>query len=212
MIIHECIQGSAQWSRLRMGRPTASCFDRILTAGGKPSTQAQGYLRHLIAEMIMRRPLDSPKTSWMERGTEMEGEAAAFYELLNDVELQSVGFCTTDDGTIGASPDRVVQGDEGLVEIKVPAPQTHVGYLLYRDVDKDYRVQLQGQLYVTGRQWVDIISYHPEMPPAVVRVERDEEYIEKLAAALAAFCQCLAAERERLIEQGLIKQQEQVAA
>lgn len=197
MILYDVKQGTQEWAQARMGIPTASNYHKILTPGGKPSKQAKDYQRHLIAELVMGLPLDAPKTSWMERGSEMESEAVCFYEFDREVAVQEVGFITDDAGRYGASPDRLI-GDDGLLEIKCPSPQVHVGYMLYEDVDADYRVQLQGQLFVAERDWTDICSYHPAMPPVIVRVVRDEEYIAKLKDALLEFCDSLDAEKERL--------------
>lgn len=199
------VQGSEEWRRLRMGMPTASAFDRILTPGGKPSKSADDYLYELLGELIMGRPFDAPKYPWMLRGNDLEEEAANWYEFQNDVATEIVGFCTTDDGLIGASPDRFV-GDDGLLEIKCPKPSTHVGYILHPDsgVAKDYAVQVQGQLYVTGRKWCHVISYHPEMPRVIVPVERNEEYIALLASALRDFCARLADGKAELERRGLL--------
>ena len=188
-----------------MGVPTASAFDRILTPGGKPSKSAEGYKFELLGELMMGRPLDSPKYLWMERGNELEEEAANWYEFQTDTALEIVGFCTTDDGLIGASPDRLV-GDDGLVELKCPKPENHVRYLLFPDrgVEKDYAVQVQGQLYVTERKWCDIVSYHPDLPRVIVHVERDEEYIALLDAALKEFCVQLAEGKAELERRGLL--------
>ena len=68
MIRLDVVQGSEAWRRARMGVPTASAFDRILTPGGKPSKSAEGYKFELLGELMMGRPLDSPKYLWMERG------------------------------------------------------------------------------------------------------------------------------------------------
>lgn len=90
-----------------------------------------------------------------------------------------------------------------MLETKVPKESTHIAYLLAgidgsKHVDQQHFVQLQGQLWITERQWVDILSYHPEMPPALVRVERDEEYIKKLAGAVTSFSMELEARWETL--------------
>jgi len=100
--------------------------------------------------------------------------------------VTKVGFVTNDEQTIGASPDAFV-GHEGLLELKVPAEHTHVGYLLTRAMDAEYWPQVQGQLWIANRGWLDIMSYHPEMPPALIRVERDVGYIATLSAAVHAF-------------------------
>jgi hypothetical protein len=188
MILHNVTQGSPEWLSLRAGIPTASCFEKILTPGGEPSKQATAYLYKLVAERIIGRPIDTfTGTPWTERGTQFEAEAVAYYETMRDLDTVKVGFVTNDAGTVGASPDRLV-GDEGVLEIKVPAPHTHVGYLLSRAVEKDHKVQVQGQLWVAERQWCDVLAYSPDgLPPIIIRVERDDEYIRKLAAVVGEF-------------------------
>lgn len=188
---HDVVQGSTAWLKIRAGIPTASDFDRILTPTGKLSTASEGYMLELLAERLMGRPTDRVKTEWIERGNELEATAVEYYELAYDCEAVTVGFVTNDPGTYGCSPDRLV-GDAGLLEIKAPSAGVHIQYLLFDDHKRKYYPQLQGQLLVTERQHVDIVSYHPEMPTAVVRVERDEDYIAKLAHALEIFCEDLA--------------------
>lgn len=201
MIVHDVIQGSAEWARLRMGIPTASNFEKIITPGGKPSKQAEAYRRHLLAEMLIGLPIDAPKTSWMDRGVEMEDEAVCYYEFERDVAVKKVGFVIDESGLFGASPDRLV-GEDGLLEIKCPSPAVHVSYLMADGADSDYSVQLQGQMLVTGREWVDICSYHPAMPSVIVRVPRDELFIGKLRTALAEFTEALLADAEALRAKG----------
>lgn len=187
MILHTVTQGSPEWHTLRAGIPTASCFDKILTPGGEPSKQAEAYLYKLVAERLIGRPIDTFNGGWMDRGTAFEAEAVAYYEAQRDMDTERIGFVTNDASTVGASPDRFV-GDRGLLEVKVPAPHTHVGYLLSRKVEKDHRVQVQGQLWVAEREWCDVLAYSPDgLPPIIIRVERDEEYIRKLAAVVGEF-------------------------
>ena len=204
MKIHDCTQGTTEWLELRSGIPTASEFDKILTPGGKPSKSAEPYMFKLLAERMMGHPVTEYMSTWMDRGSQMEAEAVRFYELQRDLETVKVGFITNDAGTIGSSPDRLV-GDYGLLEIKVPAEHTHVGYLLKKSVEQAYFVQAQGQLWVAECQWNDVLSYHPEMPPALIRVERDEEFIESLAAAVNAFSRILEEQYLRLIELGWVR-------
>jgi YqaJ-like viral recombinase domain len=190
VIIHPVTQGSPEWLALRCGIPTASCFDQIVTPKGKPSSQAERYMHTLLAERIMGHPAQEIVTGWMDRGSRTESEAVAYYEGQRDLDTERIGFLTNNAGTIGASPDRFV-GADGLLEIKVPREHTHVGYLLTRSVDAVYYPQVQGQLWISERTWLDILSYHPEMPPALIRVERDEAYIATLAAAVGAFAEAI---------------------
>ncbi len=203
----DVIQGTAEWLELRAGIPTSSEFDRILTPKtGKPSSQAEGYMFRLIAERLMGHPVIEFMSRWMDRGSEMEAEAVTYYEFQRDVTTQKIGFLTNDSGTVGSSPDRFVN-DEGLLEIKVPKESTHVGYLLKHHVDAEYWPQVQGQLWISERQWVDILSYHPEMPPALIRVERDEAFIKMLSAAVTTFSEVLEANYQLLLERGIGRQE-----
>jgi len=205
MKVHDCVQGTEQWLQLRAGIPTSSEFDKIITPKtGKPSGQAENYMFGLIAERLMGHPCIEYMSHWMDRGSQMEAEAVAFYEFQRDQETEKIGFLTNDEGTIGSSPDRFV-GDDGLLEIKVPKESTHVGYLLKEAVDQAYFPQVQGQLWISGRQWVDILSYHPEMPPALIRVERNEPFILMLQAAVNAFSSALEANYHVLLERGTAK-------
>ena len=197
MIHHPVIQGEEQWWKLRGGIPTASNFKRIVTPKGKISAQAEDYMNILLAEWIMGHAVENNKTEWMERGNELEDGAVRAYEFQRDIETEPGGFYTDDAGLVGASPDRLV-GVDGLCEIKCPLAHTHVGYLLTGQVEDEYRPQLQGQLYVSGRKWVDIVSYHPEMPPTIIRVQRDEDYIKLLAAALGTFVELMLRRRTEL--------------
>jgi len=120
------------------------------------------------------------------------------YEFEQGVSTTVVGFMTTDDGRIGASPDRLVVGAPGLLEIKVPAPQNHIAYMV-DGFGSDYFVQVQGQLLVADdREWVDRYSYSDEMPPYQERTYRDMPFVRKLGDALEEFNDQLAAMLERV--------------
>ena len=122
----------------------------------------------------------------MERGLIVEVEAADWYEFDQDVSVQRVGFITDDEHTIGCSPDRLV-GDKGLLEIKAPLPHTQVEYWLSGEVSERFRPQLQGQLYISQRCWVDILCWHDVLPKLVVRVEPDDQFIVALDRELQIF-------------------------
>jgi YqaJ-like viral recombinase domain len=122
-IFHDVAQYSDQYDRLKLGIPTSSHFHKIITPQGKPSKQWREYACMLIAERILQRKIDLYKSLPMERGLIIEAEAADWSEFDQDVTVQRGGFITDDNRAIGCSPDRLV-GDEGLLEIKAPLPQT----------------------------------------------------------------------------------------
>ena len=186
MIVHDVKQGGLEWLRLRSGIPTASEFHKIVTPMGESSSQADRYLCDLIAERILGRPLEAYVSLAMERGSELESEAISAYEFERDLDTFEVGIITDDKRLWGASPDRLV-GDDGLLEIKCPDAGVHVSYLLMLPASRKYYPQIQGQLWITRRKWVDIMSYHPEMNRAIVRVERDEDYLQLLSKVVTSF-------------------------
>ena len=87
---------------------------------------------------------------------------------------------------MGCSPDRLV-GDDGLLEIKAPLPHTQVAYWIFGEINERFWPQLQGQLYVSHRSWVDIVSWHDVLPKVVIRIEPDEKFIEALDRELQVF-------------------------
>ena len=197
MIHHAVEQGSAEWHQLRLGIPTASCFHKILTPTGKLSAQSVAYMHELLAEWLFQSPLEQFENEWMIHGHEYEDEAASAYAFERGVSVQPGGFFTSDDGMIGSSPDRLV-GDDGLLEIKCPKANTHVGYMLARGVDEKYRCQVQGQLWVCERKRLDIVSYCPGLPTVIVPVARDEEFIAILSRSVGMFVDALLAARQQL--------------
>lgn len=191
MILHDNItQNTPEWHKVRLGLPTASAFDQLITpVKGDPSASADPYENRLVAERITGDPIDDfGGTQWTERGHELEPEAVAYYEMIKGIDVTHGCFATDDAGTYGASPD-CFAGDDGLLEIKCLAPHTHVGMLLNPKADRKHYPQLQGQLLVTNKEWVDILFYHPKLPKLIIRVERDIEYISKLRTAIDS---CLA--------------------
>lgn len=185
MIIHNLEQGTDEWFRLRLGIPTASRFRDIFTSTGKPASGSEGYMLSLIAESLAGKPLESYSNQWMQRGTELEPEARSYYELVKECEVTQTGFVTNDERTVGCSPDGFTPS--GLLEIKCPKPETHVKYLLAKKVPAEYVPQVQGQLWICEADTLDFLSYHPDLPPLIVTVGRDDKFIEGLDKAITDF-------------------------
>jgi hypothetical protein len=194
---YDCDQGSPEWFRLRLGKPTASNFHKIITPGGKPSEQSRKYLYRLVAERLLAESFDDPlHLEWVERGKELEPHAAARFSFQHDVELERVGFVLSDDGRLGCSPDRFIKGKLESVEIKCPAPWTHIGYLL-DGPGTDYKPQVNGQLLVAELEAVHLYSYSDRMPAHHQISYRDKAYIKTLARYLSDFLERLDEATER---------------
>lgn len=189
MKIIQCQQGTEEWFAARRGIATASEFSRVLTpAKGKLSAQAQDYACELVAELAINETpeaIESFTSRAMQYGIDTEGEARKFYQFDRDAEVSQVGFCVTDCGRFGCSPDGLV-GDDGGLELKCPLPKTQVQYLVNEGLPDCYKCQVHGALVVTGRPWWDFMSYCHGLPPLIIRVHRDE-FTDKLADALDEF-------------------------
>jgi hypothetical protein len=188
MRIISCEQGSDIWWEARRGVPTASRFNRILTPKGKLSAQADGLICDLIGELLSLIPpegIENATTRAMRWGVETESEARAWYSLERGVDVQQVGFCISDDGKTGCSPDGLI-GEDGGIEIKCPQAGTHVAYLLDGGLPADYAPQVHGSLITTGRKYWEFLSYSVGLPPLLIRVIPDD-YTDALRKALDAF-------------------------
>lgn len=189
-------QRDEQWFRARAGRFTGSRFsDLMAVTKSGPSASRRNLLATLAVERLTGQCVETFTNAAMERGTNLEEEARQAYEVragLLCVEVDFVVHPVWD--FIGVSPDGLV-GAEGLVELKCPASMAkHLDALRTGAHAQEYAWQLQGQLWVCGRQWVDAVSYDPRFPAelrlAIKRVARDDVAIKRLET------ECLAADAE----------------
>lgn len=180
--IFDCEQGTPEWHEARRGVPTASKFADIL-AKGQGITRTK-YLRTLAGEVLTGECAENYSNGHMERGHEMEEQARSLYAFDRDVDPVLCGFMLR--GRVGCSPDALVDAD-GMIEIKSKLPHLQIEVLERGTLPPEHKAQVQGQLWIAGREWCDFISYWPRLPLFVTRVERDEKYIETLAQAVADF-------------------------
>lgn len=188
MIISPNEQRSEAWFSERAGLPTASNFHKIVTSKGEPSDQRKKYMRTLAGEKITGEQDKSYKNDDMIRGTEMEEPAISLYEFATGNKVELVGLCWKDEEkTVGASPDALVGSDGGL-EVKSACHSIQVERLLANKLPAGKVQQLQGCMFVTGRKWWDFMSFRLKMRPLIIRVERNEEFINRLSTELDKFC------------------------
>lgn len=198
-IFTDFAQGSLQWMEAHCGIPTASEFDCLVTpkfeirTGEMPKT----YLARKLAE-AWSGPLPGFGSWATEQGQILEGEARPWLEFEFGWKIQTVGFCTTDDGRIGCSPDGLME--ESGVEIKCPEGPAHVKYLLNGTLPAEYAPQVHGCMFVTGRPTWRFVSYRRHLPPLILLVHRDDEIQAVLFEALAGFLERFDNGMRRLIE------------
>jgi putative phage-type endonuclease len=199
MIIVDCEQLSDEWFAARCGVPSASRFNKIVTTNGDRSKQATAYMYQLAGERIIGKAEETYMSASMQRGIEMEPKARQLYEMINDVDVQEVGLCYNDEHKqCSCSPDGLI--DPKGLEIKCPEIHTHIDYLLRGKLPTAYFQQVQGSMLVTGYDEWDFMSYFPGLPPLIVTVERNENFITALSEQLDEFCFDLAITTRKLKE------------
>lgn len=184
--VFDCEQGSPAWYVCRLGLPTASEFKTVLAQGrgGAESETRRTYLYKLVGEILTGEPMWNYTNEHFERGKQMEEEARDLYTFLTDAELTRVGFIKNHGA--GCSPDSLI-GKNGMLEVKTKLAHLQVEALLDGVLPPEHKAQVQGQLWIAEREWVDFVSYWPKLPLLKVRVHRDEPYIERLAKEVERF-------------------------
>ena len=198
MIIEDVAQGTPEWYKVRVGIPTSSNFDKLVTTKGGTSKQRRKYMYQLVAERMTGVKEETYQNSAMQRGIAMEEEARNMYEFITGNAVEQVGFCYPDDKKrYGCSPDGLV-GKNRTLEIKSPTSAVHVGYLLDGVFPIDYYQQVMGHLFVTGRKYADFFSYYPGLKPLLITVKRDEKFLSLLQTEIEVFCNELDSVTEKL--------------
>ncbi len=180
--IFNCEQGTPEWFACRLAIPTASRFKDVL-AKGQGLTRKK-YLYTLAGEALTGEVAESYTNEHMERGKAMEAQARELYAFTHDAEPVQVGFMRR--GDAGCSPDSLL-GEDGLLEIKTKLPALHLECMDLNRLPPEHVAQVQGQLWISGRQWCDFVSYWPKLPLFCIRVQRDDAYIAALAVEVEAF-------------------------
>ena len=190
-IFNELEQGSDAWLAARCGIVTASVVGQIITPKTiKPAMNdtARGLTASLVAERITGHVEFTYPNADMQRGTMSEPFARDIYSE-DYAPASEVGFMVRDfDGgyQIGFSPDGLV-GDDGLIEVKAPRQKKHLSTILADEVPLENMAQCQTGLLVSGREWLDFISYNGGMPLFVKRVLPDPKWFAAIHEAVEVF-------------------------
>lgn len=141
----------------------------------------------LIAERIAGFTEDTPMSRDMYRGVWSEPLARDLYSGYYQQAVECGFLVREEDGwTLGYSPDGLV-ADDGLIEIKAPRSRTHVITTVTDDVPAHYMAQCQAGLLVSGRRWLDFVSYVGGMHVYVKRVTPDPKWFAAIETACRNF-------------------------
>lgn len=189
-------QGSPEWKLARAGKITASMFGTACERlkSGKLSASADKYAFRLACERAGGMLLDEGYETWaMQRGRELEPMARARHCADIGMEVDVCGLVVSDCGRFAASPDGLI-GEDGGAEYKcLVSPERLRDVLIDGDLS-DFQHQIQGGLWLTGRQWWDFACYCPALADAGldfyrVRLNPDNAFINAMVRSLSEFDQ-----------------------
>ncbi len=190
LTIHgDMLQGSDEWLAARCGLLTASEMHYVITPTLKiaANDKTRAHVYEIAAQRISQFVEPHYISDDMLRGQEDELYAVMAYEATFGV-TEACGFMVRDFGDvrIGYSPDRLV-GDSGLIECKSRRQKYQVQTLATQEVPPEHVIQCQTGLLVSGREWLDFVSYSGGLPMAVIRVEPDPAIHDAILAAARSF-------------------------
>ena len=191
LTVHDKLtQGSDEWHDVRRGIVTASVVGKLITPKTvKPAANPESHSLTLLlaAERITGWTEPTYTSDDMWRGIEDEPIARDWYSE-HHTPVAEVGFMAEDrfGFTIGYSPDGLV-GDDGLIEVKSRRSKGQVLAHIEDAVPIENMAQLQCGLLVSGRKWIDYVSWCGGLPPYVKRVEPDRKWFDEIVEAVTVF-------------------------
>ena len=184
-------QGSPEWLRQRTGWVTASRFADVMDfrKDGKPGARREAYLYETVISRLTGFAPERFVSDAMQWGTDHDPAARMAYETATGRIVETVGFMRHPSVKMcGGSVDGLVDND-GMVEIKCPTTKTHLVTVMSQVCE--HLPQIQGYMWITGRQWCDFVSFDPRLPDGlnlyIQRIPRDDAYILTLGAHVLNF-------------------------
>lgn len=171
-------QRSPEWFLARLGRLTGSRAGDMLAKIKTGEAAARRDLRlQLVCERLTGQlQEDAYVNGAMQRGIDLEPMAFAAYESLTGHMARRTGFLQHPEFMAGCSVDGDVDDFAGIVELKCPKSATHLRYLRARTVPSEHLAQITHNLWISGADWCDFLSFDDRFPSALqtflVRVQR----------------------------------------
>lgn len=162
-VYEELEQGTEEWLNVRKLKFTGSVANTIATNGKGLDTLVKEKLAEVYSTKKYLEYTNSIKTPDMQRGNEYEDIARMIYEFETGYKVNQVGFIERSK-YIGVSPDGLIN-DDGLVEFKCHKDKVFIELLLTDEIDKNYIDEMQYQLWVSERKWVDYCGFNPNFSP-----------------------------------------------
>ena len=172
----------------QQGKVSGSRFKAMMTSGRRKD-EVFGATALTLAKRIAFERLDlileedNFVSAAMQWGIDHEDEAIQKLEEIEllEVHSQQVWQQHPKYENVGVTPDGLV-GETTVLEVKCPNTDNHIDNLLFGAQIETYKWQLQGSLWVTGREFCLFVSYDPRVKKSlgINQVVRDEEMIEQM--------------------------------
>ena len=193
-------QGTEEWFAARLGSLGGSSIADA-TAGGKGIVR-KNLMYRLIGELLSGQKAETYQNAYMKRGNELEPFAREAYQNKTGREVEQVGLCRKAPFK-HASPDGIIYDKDirGVLEIKCVIPATHIRYIDEDRIPLDYNKQTQWELHCCEAEFVDFVSYCPEIKDYPLWVKtgyRDEKLIKELDQGADRFLEAMLAIIEKV--------------
>ncbi|KAK9145475.1 hypothetical protein Sjap_005378 [Stephania japonica] len=182
-------QKSEEWFALRRDKLTTSTFS---TALGFWKGNRRYELWHEKVFSADGDTMAFATNSAMQWGVQNEPVAVERYKSLTDRDVSFLGFAIHSEENfhwLGASPDGLIEcsPNSGILEVKCPynkgKPENALPWSM---VPFYYIPQVQGQMEILDREWVDLYCWTPN-GSSIIRIRRDREYWELINGVLRDF-------------------------
>lgn len=142
----------------------------------------------MAAELMTGAKTETYSNKHMEEGLEREEETINAFNFITGIKTRPVSLIKPGtNARYHCSPDSIVVDKEEGLEVKSVIPATQVKYLDQNKLPTEYSLQCQFSLFVTGWKVWHFFSYHPDLPPLIIKVERNEDLISKIKTAVWLF-------------------------
>lgn len=194
-IVSEHPQSTPEWFADRIGRATGSRAAAVTAKvkSGEAATRADYRVQLALERLLVKPCADEFSSDYTECGHEREPFARMRYEIQTGITVQESGFVYREDMMAGCSVDGFLEdaGRFGIWEAKCPKSKMHFKYLTEKRVPPTYVNQVLHNMLVTDAEFVDFVSFDPDMPEKlqlfVFRWERDESLIREYKIELLQF-------------------------
>lgn len=177
MIKKDVEQGSDEWFHLRKGKITGTTLKAIM---GTPKARQDALYEYIAERLTVGVEADTSYENAMDRGTRLEPDAIAMFELETGLQVERTGLCLDEENpNIANSPDGLIaEREDEAVEAKCMGGKNHVKMWLTNQVPEEYHWQVVQYFNVNKKlRKLYFIGYNPDIavhPLHIIEVYRDQ--------------------------------------